>query len=202
MKKLLVLMLVFGLASIANAHLIFTVNGLPQPEEIMLDVCQTIELDLELSGPGYPYPDDYPEHLQPENITSYKITYLLSNDKAEFITNGTQRPELGELSDIEFPTAFDFSGKVSAQELGLVTISAGQFVSGPVEGYAVLMNELYVHCLELGDVILEVWAEAGTIINGEPVVGLLHTLTIHQIPEPATMALLGLGGLLLLRRRK
>jgi len=29
-----------------------------------------------------------------------------------------------------------------------------------------------------------------------------HTLTINIIPEPATIALLGLGGLILLRRRK
>jgi hypothetical protein len=31
---------------------------------------------------------------------------------------------------------------------------------------------------------------------------LLDTLTIHQVPEPTTLALLGLGGLLALRRRK
>jgi len=31
---------------------------------------------------------------------------------------------------------------------------------------------------------------------------LLDSLTIHQIPEPITLALLGLGGLMLLRRRR
>jgi hypothetical protein len=66
------------------------------------------------------------------------------------------------------------------------------------------MDGLVIHCLDTTDVILTVRVTENTVINGEtiPIDTVLHTLTIHQIPEPATMALLGLGGLFLLRRRK
>ncbi len=49
------------------------------------------------------------------------------------------------------------------------------------------------HCTGLGDAIITLYAA-----NGETV---LDTATIHQIPEPAMIALLGLGGLFLRRRK-
>ena len=50
MKKLLVLMLVLAMASLANAQLVFTLNGEPQPDEITILPSDIIELDLELAA--------------------------------------------------------------------------------------------------------------------------------------------------------
>jgi len=49
------------------------------------------------------------------------------------------------------------------------------------------------HCDGLGDVIITLWDEGGVVIE--------DTIIIHQVPEPVTMSLLGLGGLALIRRR-
>jgi hypothetical protein len=38
--------------------------------------------------------------------------------------------------------------------------------------------------------------------GSKPSIGLVHELAVSQVPEPATIALLGLGGLALLRRRR
>jgi len=199
MKKFLLLMLVLGLATSAQAGLIFTVDGIAQPDEIGVPGDQwypilpsdIIELDLEISAGS--------------NTAGYKLDYVLTNAQARFITDGAsgQYPDLPVMTDIEFPAVFDGKGKVTNNLPQLVTITAGQVISDPVEGPAVLMKELYVHCLDSTTVILEIISQ-GTYVDGvfiEPGT-LMHTLTIHQIPEPMTIALLGLGGLFALRKRK
>jgi hypothetical protein len=198
MKKFLLLMLVLGLTSFASAGvipdgtLLFTVNGEEQPAEVWLEPSEVIELDLEL--------------LQGHNVLALTFDYVLSNAQAELITDGASGsyPDIEEvMTDIEFPTEFMFAGSTPIVEPQRVRITMGN-LTGPVEGPAVLMKELYVHCLEATDVILEILVGSTSTIDGvtytagEP----LHTLIIHQIPEPMTIALLGLGGLFALRRRK
>jgi hypothetical protein len=53
--------------------------------------------------------------------------------------------------------------------------------------------DLEFHCTDFGDVIIDL-----VDLGGGPG----DQLIIHQIPEPMTMALLGLGGLALIRRRR
>jgi hypothetical protein len=67
------------------------------------------------------------------------------------------------------------------------------------------MSGLVIHCLEAGDTVLTVTALAGTTVDDTPIANgtVLGTMVIHNnIPEPATITLLGLGGLALLRRRR
>jgi len=54
-----------------------------------------------------------------------------------------------------------------------------------------LVNEIDFHCDGPGDVTLALVNDDGIVID---------TQVIHQIPEPLTLALLGLGGLFLKRR--
>jgi hypothetical protein len=83
--------------------------------------------------------------------------------------------------------------------------------SGPVAGLAAgdLVWNFVLHCDGAGNVILDLTDRVpGSIQYGYPGNWLIATeadlgdLTIHQIPEPATIALLGLGGLFLVRRRR
>ncbi len=192
MKKFLLLMLVLGLATSAQAGLIFTINGdETQPDEVWLVPSQILELDLELDAI--------------QTISGITLDYVLSNAQAEFITDGASRPEYPGLTDIEFPSdpLFDLDGTTPIVRPQLVQITTGQLFNPALQGPLVLMTELYVHCLDASDVILQIISQ-GSTINGEFIAPgtIMHTLTIHQIPEPMTIALLGLGGLFALRRKK
>jgi hypothetical protein len=182
MKKLVALILVLGMSSLASAQLIVTIDGEPQPEEITLLTSETIELDLDLGADGY-------------NVLAYNIDWVLSNNQAELIPDG-----------IEFPTTMDFPPSWSGGG-EKVNMSGSNFMSPAIVGPAVLMNGLILHCVDTTDVVLTVTALEGTAsldpdgITQIPI-EFVHTLRIKQIPEPMTVALLGLGGLFLLRRRK
>ncbi len=194
MKKLIVLLLVLGLASVANAHFIFTVDGVEQGPEVWIAPSEIIELDLELSAD--------------EQSTCYDLYYVLNNNQAELIVDGASGsyPGLPPMTDIEFPTTTTYQGKYYVDDAQHVEIYQGTASGEVMPGGSVLMRELYLHCLEPTDVTLTIEVYDVTKVGpvgDEPIeIGtILHTLIIHQIPEPATMLLLGLGGLLLRRRR-
>jgi hypothetical protein len=180
MKKLLAVILVLGMASFANAGLIFTVNGQPQPPSITLSPSEEVMIDLHL-GAG-------------QTSMGLTLDYVLSNGQATIITDYAQFPDpspwmLGEGFIVFTPQHVQFS--------------AATMIS-PVAGPQDLFWDVFIHCLDETPVVLEIIAQAGTELDGEyiPAGTVLHTLLIEQIPEPATIALLGLGGLFLLRRRK
>ena len=99
------------------------------------------------------------------------------------------------------------------QGISLAGIGPSEFT----EGWSnVIVDGILFHCDDLGPVLLDLTlfgqtdyspyqTEAGTPYPGQwlqATEGDLGDLVIYQIPEPITMALLGLGGLGLLRRRR
>ena len=189
MKKVFALMLVLGLTSLAGASLIFTIDGVPQEPEITLFVSEEVVLDLHLDVG--------------ENIKTYQLMYTLSNEQAEFILPD---PETAPQYGISFPWVSDAPGKVNAFDgdgvMSWVEIAAGNFFAATA-GPLTLMDGLILHCLDDTPVTLTVVTSAVSIIDGVeiPIDTVMHTLDIIQIPEPMTIVLLGLGGLLLRRRR-
>jgi hypothetical protein len=167
MKKLLILMLVLGMASAANAAL-----SLAGPTEInegdtvtiqissdstvddgcYLDFGYVSEGGFELSNPRFLYP--YP----PIIIPPYPPIPPPYNDIIEFAL--------------------------------LFASAPGEVVTPGV------WFEVDLTCLKADvDVFVEMYDSAAPY-------ALIDSLTIHQVPEPMTLVLLGLGGLFVLRRRK
>jgi hypothetical protein len=187
MKKLMVLILVLGTAAMANAGLVFTVNGQPSPAEISLNgPSDAISLGIEL-GSG--------------TIRVYDLVYQLSNAQAELITTG-----YGQYPATTWPALFDLQGYAIVTNPQKIEVTATQLFTEDLAAPQTLMLNMVLHCLEETDVILTVtttgvggnYWDGGEIPPGT----VLSTLLIHQVvPEPMTIALLGLGGLFLRRRK-
>lgn len=194
MRRVIAGVLILLFASFAQGGFIFTVNGEPQPDEIFMFPSDVIELGLEI-GAGH-------------NIEGYTLDYTLSYAGARFITDGASGsyPDLPPMTDIEFPAddVFEVDGTMPINEPQLVRITSGNVFGGPVDGPLVLMRQLYIHCLEGIDVVLEVTYAGITILDGVEIYPgpVAHTLTIHQIPEPMTMSLLFVGSIFILRRKR
>ena len=161
MKKLLVLMLVLGLVSAANAVLSLSVNGQDAGEEITINPSDTIIIDIHSDIGGIP-----------ANQNAY-FDGTFSNPR---VTQGNSSGYVGPLPSY-YGQAYDYY---------IVTMAdtTGALVPGT-------MFEVDFHCDGPGDVIVQLRDATYTVVD---------TLVIHQ-PEPMTIALLGLGGLFLRRRK-
>ena len=187
MKKLLVLMLVFGMASLASAQLQISVHKNPPGGEtwdpmnpadseitvmpsqyLMLDIWTTTTID---SGVGEGY-------------------FLLGVVPTKGTLTGGDSMWPAE-SGINYYSGLG-AGFLPPSEAGdLMTIATFSPITG------VVFDHILFHCEGLGDAAIHLYSDA----FGTPT--LIDTVLIHQIvPEPMTIALLGLGGLFLRRRKK
>ena len=178
MKKLLVLMLVFGIASMATAGLQISVEGNPDPvdSEYTLLPSEELILDIHATGEGN------------------AVYYALVADQAVATISGGML--VGDAS-------LDMSGYLYmfAPYIGIEVPPMGgimgnvTFLSGVIPDGAIVDGILF-HCEGPDDALISLYSSldsAGWQLE--------DTLIIHQIPEPITMALLGLGGLFLRRRK-
>ena len=171
MKKVLVLMLVLGFASMASAGLSLWVDGAPAESSTIT--------------------------LLP---SEYAMIGVYNDD------DGTVPRVLGYVSITDGPGSW--SGGYNVYIPPSLT-SAYAYYFGPLTGLGdtwylsdadATVNEIGVgmlgdfefHCDDFGDVTI-VLSDASQMIH--------DTLIIHQIPEPMTIGLLGLGGLFLRRRK-
>jgi hypothetical protein len=184
MKKLLILLLVLGLAIAANAATYeISVNGNIDPIDSQINICPSDELELDIWSSGY------------AGIQDAVYLALVCDTAYGTISGGAVTAAAPSMSLIEGQSAAgDGYPCLNQGEDGPYVSIAGAY--GETAGPGVYFDSFLFHCLQEGDVIVRLISSPDFInCNVE------DTVTIHQIPEPASMLLLGLGGLLLRRRK-
>jgi len=182
MKKLLVLALVLSMATMANAGLQISVGGVQDVTEAEVTLVPSGELVLDIwtdaqieTGIGEGY-FAMLASMQGGTIAGGipAVWSILLYDDA--LGNGIMVPEghNGVFGVVATPPATVFPAGMT------------------------LIDGIMFHCEGPGDVIVTLFALDGD--TGE-LLGILDTVVVHQIPEPITMTLLGLGGLFLRRRK-
>ena len=163
MKKMLVLMLVLGMASIANATILtWTADSITITSIGGTSVVQLVA----------------------DNADIYAYAKWVGANPAGIatITNIVARAAAGPDADVKNPSQTADPGWWTVQSLDFTppsSVAAGAQYDVTVKGLAL-----------------------GTFAVGSDALGTNDMLNITVIPEPMTVALLGLGGLFLLRRRK
>jgi hypothetical protein len=218
MKKVLALMLVLGMTSVASAGIVDVVIlgegslGHAGTSTDPLEPSETIEIGIILNAnpyAGYPSYDGY-------LLSSMDFDLHLSGPGtlAPGTTNKAGDPVWQYHANLS-PFIVNDDGDVS-NGLDQITSVALTPVDGSVDG--MLMWDLIVHCDGFGPLTIDLtlnglsevadYKYAGTLDPYPDPPGWyalqesdLGDLVIHQIPEPMTIALLGLGGLFLRRRR-
>ncbi len=186
MKKLLVLMLVLGLASVANAATLkISVDGEVDVPDSTINVFASDYLDLDIHSSGY---------ASVEEDGTF-VALVVDNGYGTITGGVVMIPPAPSMSAMYGQSALaDYYPGLEPGEDGPWGIIAGP--PGEVTGPGIYFDEFLFHCEAEGDAVVRL---IGTVDFASYVV--YDTLTIHQVPEPASMLLLGLGGLLLRRRK-
>ena len=175
MKKLLILMMVVSVASLASAGLTIGVGDVPDPVDSEIVLMPSDIVTITLNGDG---------------VETGKPLWLSVVGPG---TLNVQKSDNLVQEDLGIPDAGIFVIELGPI-LGDNTIMFDVLIPGStlniLDG---VLGTIEFHCEGEGDVQL--------LLNDGDTMELLDSLIIHQIPEPMTMALLGLGGLFLRRRK-
>ncbi len=236
MKKLLVLMLVLGMASLANATIVDVVKaGLgslghtgESTDPLRGDLGETIEIKLVLNSNPYPgtaYPS-YDGYLLSTMDFSLDVSGPGTLDAGTKDKDGNPvwkyDTRLSPFAVVDPTGATNPPYDEIADGLDRIMGVALTPVAPPLTGSTgpiPLVWDLIITCTGDGNLTLDLSIDGVSeyspyskmdgispypvdpgwvlMVNGD-----LGDLVIHQVPEPATIALLGLGGLCLLRRRR
>jgi len=178
MKKVITLVLVLSMVSMASAALQISVNGDPEPIDSEITIAPSDFLVLDIHG---------------TTQAAETVYWMIVVEAAEgTVAGGT--PMAGGLSSMFAQYMLDnyflgYAGRPGASAVGGTIADLGA-----LDG--LLVDLIDFHCEGEGDAIVQLYTSADTVSWGVE-----DQVIIHQIPEPATMALLGIGGLLLRRKK-
>jgi hypothetical protein len=190
MKKLLIFVLVLGMASLASAMTLnISVDGIVDPPDSLITLYPSDYVTLDIHSSGYHNGPDYDD----------AVYFALVADTGYGTISGGHvciPPAPGDSSIIEGVSPVD-AGMCSEPENGIYGWIGALITSGSVDTPAgIYFDEIVFHCEGPGDVVVKLYTTTDF-----STIDLVDSVVIHQIPEPATIALLGLGGLLLRRRK-
>jgi hypothetical protein len=214
MKKLMILMLVLGLATVANAQLSGVqlslngvTNGAGNTTELFVTIGTEIVIDVygpaKYNWPGYVIIEDNPataagnwgDDANSAGVWGFNSSVPGAAPFGDGYYEKSGYPVItanaGNMADVKryvewFPPA-NFWG--FGYELGAAATPGNQVVAGE-------QFDFMYHQCGIGAVTITLWDE-----SADPTFTTPQDTIIVRVPEPMTLALLGLGGLALLKRR-
>lgn len=186
-KKLLIFMLVLGMASAANANLLISVGGVVDPPDTEIFLMPSQEVIIDIMGDGRPTGADF--WLIPDGYGSVGGGVMLYTGNLSVLSTYT----LGDGSGVvEWLNVSGYPDAKNTVYMGFGNAPEALPLNGK------LVDEIIFHCDGIPpeapfDSVLTLVDSTLAVIEDIQI--------IHQIPEPMTIALLGLGGLFLRRRK-
>lgn len=180
MKNILTVFAVLAIASVANAGLQISVDGVVSPPEsqVTIRVGETAVIDIH----GTEYASGWLLLQGSATIDASAPTFKWANSSVGNMQDPLLSEMIAGLVDFGYPDILD-----------IVTMDVVDTEEPYDTPDGLVIDGLKFTCTEVGDVVL-------TLLNANTFEE-FDAVTIHQIPEPMTLALLGLGGLFLRRRK-
>jgi len=180
MKNLLIVFTVLAMASVANAGLLLSVNGVVNPDDSTVEMAMSDHAVIDIHGTNHA-PGAFYLGIRAGDMGALNI------DQASIVYAGNATSIISE----DDPDIAGFLGIDNPYVLVTLTDVTGDPLQ--IDGLAV--DGIDFHCTgdtPENDVLISLFDGDGNLLDSQ---------IIHQVPEPITLALMGIGGLFLRRRK-